>query len=217
MEGAYPCPLCGEAAHFLASLPARPVHACPRCELRFIPEPWHVSPERERARYQLHRNRLEDEGYVRFLMPVVEALARHLRPRCGDEGVILDYGSGPTPVLIELLTRRGFRAVGYDPYFAPDADLDHPFDAVVSTETFEHFREPRRDIARVAALLRPGAPLIVMTALCTAGRDFPTWPYANDETHVAFYAEETFRFVAAAMGLRVVETNGKHLVVLQKS
>ncbi|MEI6147938.1 MAG: class I SAM-dependent methyltransferase [bacterium] len=218
MGAVYPCPLCGGTAGFFVALPARPVYACPQCELRFVPEPWHVSPQQERARYELHRNSLEDGGYVCFLQPAIDALARHLR-RGGEgegprsPGTILDYGSGPTPVLVELLNRAGFQAVAYDPFFAPDADLSHRFAAVISTETFEHFRRPRLELDRLVGLLNPGGLLVVLTALWTPERDFRKWPYANDETHIAFYSGATFDFMAATRGLYVVETNGKDLVV----
>jgi 2-polyprenyl-3-methyl-5-hydroxy-6-metoxy-1,4-benzoquinol methylase len=169
-----------------------------------------LPPERERARYELHRNTPEDAGYIRFLQPVVECLKR----RVPSGARVLDYGSGPAPVLAEWLNREGFRTVAYDPSFAPSADLTEPFDAVVSVETFEHFRQPRREVDRLARLLTPGGVLVAMTELWTPGRDFMTWHYASDDTHIAFYSETTFRFMAAAWGFRLAETDGKRLVVL---
>ena len=55
-----------------------------------------------------------------------------------------------------------------------------------------------------------------MTALWTPGREFRTWHYAADDTHIAFYSEAVFRHIASAWGLRWIETNGKDLVVLAK-
>jgi SAM-dependent methyltransferase len=127
----------------------------------------------------------------------------------------LDYGSGPTPVLVELLRKAGWDATGYDPFFAPDADLSRPFNAVVSTETFEHFRQPREETGRVLRLLAPGGVLVVMTSLCDAVTDWPRWHYARDETHVAFYSTRTFAHLAAARGLMPLENNGRNVVVLQ--
>ncbi len=221
MGEAYPCPLCGAAAVFSIQLPVRPVYACPQCDLKFVPEPWQVTLERERARYELHRNRLEDEGYVRFLQPVVTCLVRQLRAGGAANpsppfARILDFGSGPTPVLVELLRREGFESWAYDPFFAPGTDLSQPFDAVVSTETFEHFRRPRAELDRIAGLLRPGGLLVVMSALWQPGQDFRTWSYANDETHIAFYSVATFRFIASTWGLRIIETNGKDLAAFSK-
>ena len=69
------------------------------------------------------------------------------------------------------------------------------------------------ELDRLVGLLNPGGLLVVLTALWTPERDFRKWPYANDETHIAFYSGATFDFMAATRGLYVVETNGKDLVV----
>jgi hypothetical protein len=178
-----------------------------------VPALAHLTPELERRRYSLHHNSLEDEGYVRFLMPAVDCLKRRL-PR---NATVLDYGAGPSPVLVELLKREGFQAAGYDPFFMPEADLSAPFEAVVSTETFEHFRRPCTELDRIVGLIRPGGLLVVMTALCTPERDFTTWHYVSDDTHIAFYSEDTFRFIADAWGLCGVETDGRQLVALTRA
>jgi hypothetical protein len=193
-------------------LPGRPLHECPHCGLRFVPATAHLSPDQEAARYRLHQNSLNDAGYVRFLGTAVESVRKHVPAG----GRLLDYGSGPAPVLAELLTREQYRVAVYDCFFAPDTDLSQPFDAVVSTETFEHFREPRAELNRITGLLRPGGVLVVMTALWKPGCDFARWHYANDATHIVFYSLETFRFIAAAWGLTLVETNGTNLVVLRR-
>lgn len=218
------CPLCGALAPFATRAAPRPVHRCPECDLRFVPAAHHLSPEQERARYRLHRNSIEDAGYVRFLSPVVEALKRRLpcraTPPLTRQGLpaagapaVLDYGCGPDPVLVKLLRRAGYDAAGYDPFFHPDTELRRGYDAVVSTETFEHFRAPATEIERVVRLLKPGGVLAVMTALYD-GQDLATWHYSLDATHVCFYTIATFRFVAVRWGLQVVETNDRNLIVM---
>ncbi len=181
--------------------------------MRFIPASAHVTPEQERARYELHQNRLEDTGYVRFLGPAIDCLKRHAPP----PATVLDYGSGPAPVLVSLLNREGFKAIGYDPHFAPAPPPGEPFEAVISTETFEHFRRPCAELDRIVGLIRPGGLLVVMTALWTPDRDFAAWHYVSDETHIAFYSESTFQFIAEAWGLRRVETDGRQLVALVRA
>jgi SAM-dependent methyltransferase len=193
----------------------RPLHGCPQCDLWFVPAAAHVSPEAEAARYRLHRNSRADVGYVRFLTPAVAALQRHARLLPPDPEV-LDYGCGPAPVLVELLREAGFRARGYDPFFAAGQDLARRCAAVVSTETFEHFRRPAEDVARVVARVAPGGLLVVMTALHDGVADWPQWPYALDETHVAFFARATFDYIAGRWGLKLIETDGRRLVILRR-
>lgn len=195
----------------------RMVHRCPCCGLSFVPPVYWMTPAEEVARYQLHRNRLDDEGYVRFLMPVIDCLKRHR-----VSGRVLDYGAGPSPVLTELLIREGFEARGYDPNFpglhgqGAVVSEKSPVDAVVSTEVFEHFRAPACEIDRIVRLLRPGGWLVVMTALVTEAVCMDSWPYANDATHIVFYAEETFRYIARRWGFHVEECAGSRLVVLRR-
>lgn len=203
------------------------MYRCPVCDVRFVPPVHWLTADQEVARYRLHRNRIDDAGYVRFLMPVIDCLKRH-----GVSGRVLDYGAGPGPVLLELLRRAGFEAQGYDPNFAArgacdaggvrgagpsgDATAAALFDAVVSTEVFEHFRTPQRELDCVAAMLRPGGLLVVMTALVTEDVDMTAWHYASDATHIVFYTEETFRYIAGRWGFKLVECAGNRLVALRR-
>jgi SAM-dependent methyltransferase len=210
-----PCPLCGAPAPFLVLAARRPLHACPVCGLTFVPTAAHLSPEDERARYLLHRNTREDDGYVKFLMTAVEALERHA-PAVGSPS-ILDYGCGPTPVLVGLLRERGYAAEGYDPFFAPQgAGRARDYDVVISTETVEHFRRPAEEFERIRDLVRPGGLLCLVTALTDTVTDFSRWHYALDTTHVALYALKTFTWLALRQALTIVETNGRNLVVLSR-
>lgn len=210
----YPCPLCGTAALFAEGAAGRPIHCCPACDLRFVPAAFHLSPEQERARYDLHRNSLSDAGYVRFLSPAVDALRRLLPPASGP--TVLDYGSGPDPVLVELLRREGYDACGYDPYYPSGARLRDGYDAVVSTEVFEHFRLPADEIERVVQRVGPGGLLVVMTSLYT-GQRLAAWHYALDTTHICFYSAATFGHIARIWNLRLVETDTRRLLVLRRS
>ena len=81
--------------------------------------------------------------------------------------------------------------------FVPnDAALKSTYDFVTCTEVMEHFHEPRRDLAVMARLLRPGSWLAITTALVDDGTDFATWWYARDETHVSFYRPKTVAWIA---------------------
>lgn len=175
----------------------------------------------------MHQNSLSDAGYVRFLMGAVKGLAAHLQKGNDVSPTVLDYGSGPAPVLVQLLKKEGFDAVGYDPFFGDRSEHDAvvtsswagqgPFDAVVSTETVEHFRSPRTEWAQMISLIRPGGFLVVMTSLVLPGINLSSWYYATDPTHVAFYSAATFRYIVSHWGLTLVESNGRNQVVMQKS
>lgn len=220
------CPLCGNLASSKGVAFSRLLCVCPLCDLHFVPAGFHLSPGQELARYLLHRNSLEDGGYVKFLMPAVAYLKTYLTKVSDGVSTVLDYGSGPVPVLVQLLNRAGFSAVGYDPFFGDQETQgcvvtssvagQGVFDAVVSTETVEHFKDPVADWQKMIALIRPGGFLVVGTSLIPPGQDMTSWYYASDPTHIAFYSEATFRFIAIRWQLSIVETNGRNWVVMQK-
>lgn len=212
--GTAPCPLCEASAPFEATAGQRPFHRCPGCGLCFVPAAFHLTPEAEQARYRLHRNTAEDAGYVAYLRPAADALERHL-PAAGA-GRVLDYGSGPTPVFVQMLRARGYEATGYDPYFAADTPAAGPFAAVTATETAEHFRAPASEWLRLADLLGPGGILVVMTAFSDGIADLARWHYALDCTHVALYARRTFDWIAARHKFALLETDGRRLMVFRR-
>lgn len=197
------CPLCGDSRTrvFLGasedSLEGRSYFECALCRLVFLSPDLRLSGEEEKKRYDLHCNSPEDEGYLRFLSRLTEPLTRILPP--GSEG--LDYGCGPGPALSVLLSRSGFKTADYDPYYYPDQTLlQKKYDFITCTETAEHFYFPGREFARLAGLLRSGGCLAVMTEFLRADRSFLHWPYRRDPSHVCFYAQDTFHFIARRHG-----------------
>lgn len=195
------CPLCGSKA--LSDLPAvrgRAYAECAHCGIAFMqPADW-PSPERARAEYDLHRNALDDPGYLAFLDRLAAPLAECLP--AGARG--LDFGCGPTPAMQLLFERRGFEMHSYDPIYAADAALlERGWDFVTCSEVAEHFTHPREAFQRLAALLAPGGRLAVMTQWRRPGHAFERWRYVHDPTHVCFYAEGSFEWMADWLGLQL--------------
>ena len=94
----------------------------------------------------------------------------------------------------------------FDPCFAPDRTrLATTYDFITCTEVAEHFHEPRRELAKIARLLRPGSWLAITTGLVNDEIDLATWWYARDETHVSFYRRETLVWIAEHFGWELAE------------
>jgi len=173
---------------------------CVECDLVFVPDEFLLTPERERARYELHENDPEDEGYRAFLSTLVDEMIPSLAP--GARG--LDYGSGPTPALMQMMRERGFDMQGYDLYFAPDEGaLAGSYDFITCAETVEHFRDPLVEFDRMSAALAPGGVLGMMTDMPEGEWDaeqFAQWHYIFDDTHIAFFSAATMSWLARRYG-----------------
>lgn len=184
---------------------------CQHCKLIFVSRKDLLPEEEERARYDLHQNNPENEGYRQFLNQFAQPLLERIDPP-PQHG--LDFGSGPGPVLATILEKQGYKMSLYDPYYAPDpAVLQDTYDFVTCTETIEHFNNPDKEWQLLLSLLKPGAWLGIMTQL-VEDQDFPTMHYITDMTHVSFFSRETFLFLAQKEKLHI-EFEGKNLIFIQ--
>src|SRR5574341_1213819 len=172
---------------------------CPDCDLIFVPHGFHLSPQDEAARYRLHENSLSNEGYVRMFAEKIELIHRY----CPGIHSALDYGCGPEPVLAELMKMNGFDCDVYDPYFFP-AFPGKPYDLVISTEVFEHFRDIKGELRKIRSLTNPGGFLAVMTALHDQVKDFGDWWYPGDLTHICFFGLRTFEWIAEEFEFKII-------------
>lgn len=187
-------------------------YCCKNCELIFKDPGFFVSLDEEKARYENHINGIEDQGYVNFLNRAIDPALEYLN----SEMVGLDLGSGPGPTLDKLLDRQGIKCEIYDPFFAENNFESAPYDFIFSTETFEHFHDPRSEVLKVDSLLANGGYLIVMTDFHSGIDEFKNWYYKNDETHVCFYCEKTFDFICDEWGYKKIYCDTNRVIILQK-
>ncbi len=207
------CPLCKAIkTSFFYRDRYRTYFRCMNCALIFVSRGDLLPPDQEKARYDLHQNNPEDEGYHQFLNQFVQPLLKWIGypPQHG-----LDFGSGPGPVLGLILEKQGFKMSLYDPYYSPDpAVLDNSYDFVTCTETIEHFNNPDKDWGLLLSLLKPGAWLGIMTQLVEDPQDFPRMHYINDRTHVSFFSRHTFQYLADRDNLHL-EIEADNLIFLK--
>jgi len=170
------------------------------------------SHQTQLQKYQQHENDPLDARYREFL----NRLAAPLLAELPANQVGLDFGCGPGPALADMLSQAGHSMRLYDPFFFPDATvLDQQFDFVTCTEVAEHFHQPHAEFKRMVALLKPGGLLALMTSFQHDDSRFADWHYRRDPTHVTFYKQETFDFIAAEFGL-TCEIPCKNVAFLRK-
>ena len=221
-----PCVLCGATSHRWTTdritramrrgrVQPRTYTRCERCRLVQIERSRVLTPDAERSRYRLHENDLFDPGYRRYLEHFLENAVVPLVP---SDTHILDFGSGPTPALTELLSRRGYPTACYDRYFAPDSSvLERRYGAIVALEVIEHIYDAAETFMRILTALAPSGYLIVHTRVYPASpSEFSHWWYRGDPTHVVFYAIETFQWFARTYNLSLRHQPEIDTFVLQR-
>ena len=207
------CPLCGTAGAKRFHRDARRDYShCDNCQLVFVPPEHFLSAAEEKACYDQHENDPADPRYRSFLNRLFAPLAIRLPP--GARG--LDFGSGPGPTLSRMLIEAGFPTSIYDPFYAPSERVwDERYDFVVASEVVEHLHQPGKELQRLWDVLVPGGWLGIMTKRVLDAAAFARWHYKNDPTHVAFFAEATFTWLATRWQaeLTIADTD---VVLLQK-
>ena len=195
------CPLCSTGgADDYCQDNRRRFYQCLNCALVFVSPDQFLSPQAEKAEYDLHCNSPGDDGYRRFLSRTFGPVQARLAPA----GSGLDFGCGPGPTLSVMFTEAGHRMAIYDPFYADDPTVfDRTYDFVTATEVVEHLHHPMRELDRLWRCLRPGGLLAIMTKRVIDRRAFATWHYKNDMTHVCFYSEATFDWLAGQWAARL--------------
>jgi hypothetical protein len=198
------CPLCSQTSSNDVKhqqVQNRRFQHCQHCDLIFVLNEDHPSPAEEKKRYQAHRNEPLDLGYREFLQKFIGPLRPFLEKFQITEA--LDYGCGPGPVLAKLLKEISIGQ--YDPYFYADAALlTKKYELVMATEVVEHFRQVNEEFAKLFGLVKRPGLLSLMTQFHEGPKKFSTWWYARDPTHLCFYSEKTFRFLAERQNLEIL-------------
>ncbi len=183
---------CGESISFFEDK-NRTYLRCPSCQLIFVPEKYWLSAEDEKATYDLHENDAGDMGYRKFL----SRLSTPLLAKLASKQRGLDFGCGPGPTLSTLFEEQGHQMDLYDPFYYNDtAVFERKYDFICATEVVEHLGAPSRQLAAVFMMLKRGGWLGIMTKLVTDKQAFSNWHYIRDMTHICFYSQSTFLYLA---------------------
>lgn len=188
--------------------------ACSKCLCIGLNPSHYLSLEKEQGQYSHHQNSLENQGYVQMFEDFLDYFWNDLPFNQNS----LDFGSGPTPVLAELLSRRNVNVDCYDKFYQPLKCFENKaYDFITSTEVFEHLDDPISTLTLLGQHLRPKGLLAIMTLFHQNDQaHFLTWWYRRDPTHIIFYTPKTLEVLAEKCGFTVIKTDGKRIAVLQK-
>lgn len=208
------CPVCaGQDGQHYHRDGQRDYWQCPDCDLVFVPASQRLTPSLEKYQYDQHQNNLYDAGYRQFLSRAADVITQ--RFPLPAEG--LDFGCGPCPTLAAMLIDSGHQLSLFDHYYFhnPQA-LARSYDFIVSTEVVEHLSQPGKIVDQLVRLLKPGGALLIMTKRVQNRSAFARWHYTHDPTHIVFFSEQTFAFLAQRHGLSL-SFPGQDLALLSLS
>lgn len=230
-DEASPCPVCEGQRRREPEIDGTPIASCQRCGLIGIDLPagaeadwgrWYREPgayhrARQLAGYDTYLDRyLHDRQLARLRLD-------NLPPGAGPPGRLLDVGCS-NGALVKEAADRGWQAEGLDldPWLIERAsDMtgcrlhcaepltftpEHPLDLITCIDSFEHFLEPNRYLARFASWLAPdGQLLIEMPDASQAGlqRLGSAWRHFKPREHAFFYGPEHVARLAQRHGLTV--------------
>ncbi len=211
--GTINCKICSSSTELLL-IGDSEYHTCSNCGFISLSEGFYPEFEDARERYLLHNNSIENAGYVAMLENFISSC---VEPFVAEGSRVLDFGSGPQPVLAELMRRRGWDVDIYDIHFAPERSYENKsYDIITSTEVFEHLVEPKDVMRKLVGLLNVGGMLAIMTSFHPEDPEiFRNWRYRMDSTHLCFFARRTMVHMAQIFRLDVLLMDDKNLSVLK--
>ena len=204
----FQCKICGSNTKIMQHPKLGDIyHFCEKCEFISKDEEKFVSQEEELKIYNRHHNSIEDPKYVDYFCKFLDEAVMEYTSE-GKAG--LDFGSGPSPVLAELLSRNyGYDMDIYDKFYSPlKTYKDNTYDLVTSTEVIEHLEHPIPYFKLFKELMKEQGTLSVMTQFhkCEA-EHFWNWHYIRDKSHISFYTPKTMEKIAQLTGLNLIYTN----------
>lgn len=208
------CPLClnNNIEHYLSDK-FRDYWQCASCQLVFVKPEQFLPIGYEKSIYDKHQNNPDDLGYRKFLNKLLIPLTQKIIKRAKG----LDFGSGPGATISVMLKEQGFHMHDYDIFYANNPELlTQKYDFITCTEVIEHLHNPHQEITMLSKLLKQNGHLGIMTKRVIDKNRFSTWHYKNDLTHVCFYSDDAFEYIAKQWGFDL-EVINSDTVILQKN
>ncbi|MDD2986639.1 class I SAM-dependent methyltransferase [Flavobacterium sp.] len=206
------CPLCQSPSNHFYSQNTREFYFCSTCFAVFLDNKNYFSEKEEQKHYENHNNDIFDKGYQQFASPITNAIQRDFKPQ--HQG--LDYGSGTNSVIVKMLKDSAYHISEYDPFFSNTISLlNQQYDYISCCEVMEHFHHPKKEFEKLYNLLLPNGKLYCMTDLFDETKNFDTWYYKNDHSHVFFYHAKTIAWIAKTIGFSNYSIEGR-LILFEK-
>ncbi|MBF7097490.1 class I SAM-dependent methyltransferase [Alkalibacter mobilis] len=203
------CKLCGSPTVKIKHHVFNIYYRCTNCEYIRKDKSFFLSPKEELHIYDNHNNSIDDPRYVEYFYKFLNDAVFDFAPK-GKKG--LDFGSGPSPVLAQILERdHDYHMDIYDLFYAKYKVYEgKKYDLVTSTEVAEHIKDPISYFRLLKSLLKEEGILAIMTLFHNNDDDhFLNWHYIRDKSHISFYTLKTLEFIAGEVGLEIIHSNNE--------
>jgi SAM-dependent methyltransferase len=202
------CPLCSKTSATFYKTDKQHFYFCENCKGIFLDKNQLLDIHEEKDRYYLHKNHINDFGYIKFADPIIAAVKDNFNTT--HQG--LDFGAGHTPVISEVLKKDNFQVEIYDPIFFNNPKiLEKKYDFITSCEVIEHFYNPKKEFELLHKMLKPNGKLICMTHIFN-GIDFDSWYYKKDPTHVFLYQKDTLKWIKNNFNFKDIYINNRLII-----
>jgi len=186
---------------------------CTNCQAIILQKKFLINPAKEKAQYEHHNNNFESKGYVKMFEDFLDYFWQDL-DKNATHG--LDFGSGPGPVLAQIMENRSLHVEIFDKFYQPNPIYkDKKYNLITSTEVFEHLQNPLETLKLFKKHLKKGGLIAIMTLFHDNNEEnFLKWWYRRDPTHILFYTPKTFEVLAKMCGLKIIKCDNRRIVVL---
>ncbi len=208
------CKICGNVTNAIMDYNlGKAYEICFSCQSITLEKKYFVDETHEKAQYDNHNNSFESPGYVKMFEDFLDYFWNDLNKNSTNA---LDFGSGPGPVLAQILRNKGLHVDIYDKFYQPIQVYENKkYDLITSTEVFEHLESPLEFLSLFKKHLKKGGIIAIMTLFHDNNEEnFLKWWYRRDPTHILFYTPKTFEVLASMCGLKVVKCDDRRIVVL---
>jgi|GEM_PF-3033788 len=117
------------------------------------------------------------------------------------DSIGLDFGSGKTSTIKNLLEKEGYEINLFDTYFYPDKSV-LKYDFIICNDVLSNFNNPSKEFKQLFEMLNPNGKLYCLVELFKAERNFNDWEYKNDLTKVFFYYPNTIEWISENLGFK---------------
>ncbi|WP_144211689.1 methyltransferase domain-containing protein [Shewanella donghaensis] len=207
------CPLCSQTAEFFIQDKKRAFYSCSQCSLVFANPQSHLMPAAQLQRYGRANKAAKQKQLVQFIEPLLSQISAQQ----SGSLVGLNFGRVMDRVSLDKIELAGHHLYQYDPFAKTDQQLfKQQYDFICCYRVLEHFQQPAKEWQLLSKLLKPDGWLAINTSLLTDLNNFSKWHFKNNPTHVSFYRQQTFEYLAQHSEFKLLFA-AKELVLMQKS